>query len=198
MKHKVFYTLAIIAYVALTAIFIYVKMNLEKQLKECKGDPLRIENILLKEGFFHSYDFETINVDFENQIKDINQENYSLSELTKGETTVVLMIYAGSCNNCVEENIKYVKKLEKDTGFNVLIGIAGMKNRRFKAFVSNHKIGKIAYQIPDDYFEGFKYSPIVYFLVTEDLDTRCFYAPSDAFNELTQDYFSKIKMIYQP
>ncbi len=157
---------------------------------------LRMKNIILEEGFFHSYDFEGLSVDFYGYIKDYKNDSSNLAQIAKSKTTLVLLIYAESCNKCEDENINAVKKFKKNYKSNVFIGIAGLNDRRFKAFVTNHEIQDIAYHIPDGYFEGFKFNPIVYFLVTDQLETRCFYAPSDIFPGLTQSYFLKIKRLY--
>ena len=156
---------------------------------------IREENTLLREGFFHFYDFETVSINFSGCVQDYKLDYVDFKKLLKKDYTLVLFIHVESCNSCTYENIKSIKKLHKDSKLNVLICIEGLNTRKFEAFVSNNDISDIAYLLPDGTFGGFYLNPVVYCVVDKSLNTKYFFSPSNIYPDLTQDYFSKIGLI---
>jgi len=156
---------------------------------------LRIENILLKEGFFHSYDFEGIKINFTQKIFNSNLQEITLNDIIKNKATLVLFIMRG-CDKCIYDNIKKIKEFRHNSKLNVIIGIAGLDKRQFKSFVHNNKIKNYSYLIPDDYFSGFKINPVVYFVIDSSHNLKYFYAPNYLFSTLTNDYLTKIINIF--
>jgi len=197
MKNRYFFivflflSLLLIATIFKGKIFSMTQNNIDS----IEHNQSRFENNLLKEGFFHSYDFETININFDEFIIDANGNPYTLNDLSSNAATVVLFVHPESCNKCVSANIKRISEFQS-SGLNTVIIIGGLKNRDFKAYVASYGISDIAYSMPDGYFEGFRFSPIVY-CVANNSEACCFYAPSEMLPELTNNYYEKINLIFK-
>lgn len=156
---------------------------------------LRTENILLKEGFFHSYDFEDVNIDFKQKIINSDLKEVTLKDVVNDKNTIALFIDVSSCDICTYNNIKKIKEFKHDSKVNILIGISGLDKRQFNSFVHSNKIIDDSYLIPEYYFSGFKNNPVVYFTIDSSCNLKYFYAPNDIFPSLTDDYLSKIHNI---
>ncbi|MDD3687488.1 MAG: hypothetical protein PHE56_12065 [Bacteroidales bacterium] len=173
-----------------------LRINISHAVDNTHLQNLRVENILLKEGFFHSYDYSTISIDMERRLLNHKSDSLNLREIAKGKITLALFLNIGSCGSCYMESIRNLKSLINTAKLNVMIGIGGLNQREFKAFVQTNKIEEFAYLMPDTFFSGFKINPVVYFVIDKNYRTTCFYAPSDVFPELTNDYFLKVCNLY--
>jgi hypothetical protein len=193
MKSKVYYAVFLCIVVIVNGVaFIYQQKTISRLKKmPLEAENKRVENILLKEGFFHTYDFENISIDYSVSVYNITDGNTKrLEDMFSGKNSIVLFMSVGSCN-CWYDNIKAIQDIRKKS--NVVIGIDGLTMREFKSFVSQNNIKEIAYLLPDGIFEGFKINPVVYFVVDKNLNSKYFYAPSIAFPDLTKIYLDKIK-----
>jgi hypothetical protein len=153
---------------------------------------LKTENVLLKEVFFHSYDYEGIEINFSQKIFDSNLQEITFIDIIKNENTLVLFINVSACDRCTYDNIKRIKDIKHKSKLNIFIGISGLDKRQFNSFVHNNKISDDSYLIPDNIFSGFRINPVVYFVIDSSHNLKYFYAPNDIFPTLTDDYFSKI------
>jgi hypothetical protein len=174
-------------------VFIYQKKTISRLRQvPLEAENRRIENILLKEGFFHTYDFEDISIDYSVFVHNVKGDTKKLEEVFSEKNTIVLFMSVGSCN-CEYDNIKAIQDIRKKS--NIVIGIDGLTMKVFKSFVSQHNIEEIAYLLPNGLFEGFKINPAVYFVVDKNLNSKYFYAPSMAFPDLTKIYLDKVRNI---
>jgi hypothetical protein len=193
MKSKIYYTIILCVIIIVNGIvFIYQQKTISR-LKQMPFDAekRRVENILLKEGFFHSYDFEDLSIDYSTFVYNANGDTVSLRELFSGKKTIVLFMSVGSCNFCAGDNIKAIRDLRKTS--DIMIGIDGLTMREFKSFVSQNNIKENVYCLPDRLFDGFNINPVVYFVVDENLKSKYFYAPSVVFPDLTKIYLEKME-----
>ncbi|NHB69967.1 hypothetical protein [Perlabentimonas gracilis] len=173
-----------------------LRIKISQNLDNAQLHSLRVENILLKEGFFHSYDYSTISIDMERKLFNHKSDSLNLREITKDKLTLALFINIGACSSCYMESIHRVITLINEAKLDVMIGIGGLNQREFNAFVLTNKVEEYAYFIPENFFSGFKINPVVYFVIEKNFRTNCFYAPSDVFPELTNDYFLKLTDLY--
>ncbi|MDD2197763.1 MAG: hypothetical protein PHW91_11325 [Bacteroidales bacterium] len=155
---------------------------------------IRIENKLLKEGFFHSYDFSFFHLDLDKTIYTNNNDGTSISFQSKDKTTLVLLINAKGCSTCFQEHLNMVESINTTRKFGALIGIEGFNERDFNIFIDQNGLSENTYRLPNNFYEGFQNSSIIYFLVHKG-EATCFYAPSDSFPSLTADYYDKIDNI---
>lgn len=182
----------------LSAVIIFSIVEYRKLAKKYNqlyggNEAIRVENTLLKEGFFHSYDYETVPINFTSYVQNYKLDSILLNSILQYKKTLILFVHVESCTGCTYENIKRIKKLQKDSELDILIGIEGLSFRKFQAFVSNNDIKDFAYRLPDRFFQGFYLNPVVYFVVDETLETRYFFAPSNIYPQLTQEYFNKLQ-----
>lgn len=151
-------------------------------------DNLRVENVLLKEGFFHNCDFDFIPIDFSLEISD----TINLSILVNENNSLVLFVNPMICSSCIPDHLSSIRRFAESTGINVIIGVEGLSERQFNEFISQYGIEKYAVKLPDEFYSGFKISPIVYFVAKGGF-IGCFYAPSPNLPSLTQDYYAVVK-----
>lgn len=195
MKYKYYIITIIILFIAFAiSSYIAIKTIKEKEsLSECGS--LRVQNILLKEGFFHSYDFSRYPLDLNMQVTDASFNNAPLSSYINGPT-LFLFIDATGCNKCIMENIYRIKKFKKTCKIPIIVGVQTEDYSLFRSLVLQNNIDKYSFMLPTKWYEGFKLNPIFYFVADKYLNTNCFFAPSDAFPSLTDDYFQKVIELY--
>jgi hypothetical protein len=135
MKPKIYYIVILCIIIIANGIaFIYQQKTISRlRQMPLEFEKRRVENILLKEGFFHMYDFEDISIDYSVFIHNVNGDTKRLEELFSGKNSIVLFMSVGSCNSCVYDNIKAIRDLRKTS--NIMIGIDGLTVREFKAYV---------------------------------------------------------------
>lgn len=179
----------VILIVSLIFLIFYI-LSLKSDLSSFSN--LKTENVLLKEGFFHSYDYEGIEVDFAQKIFNSDLQEVTIDSIINNENTLVLFVNVSACDKCTYDNIKRMKEIKGNTKLDIFIGISGLDKRQFNSFVHNNKILDDAYLIPDYIFSGFRINPVVYFVIDSSHNLKYFYAPSDIFPTLTDEYFSKI------
>jgi len=195
MKTKYAYIAALVLLAFLSVCYYFDKSS-KKPISE---DPyriierLRVENYLLKEGFFHSCDFSFIPLELDQSFPNILGP-VNLHDLSENDHTLFLFVNPSACLPCVPEHLEDIKSFAEKNDINVVIGIEGMNEREFNIFVKQHKVELIAYRLPDGFYSGFYINPIVYFLKKGD-HIGCFYAPSPSFPSLTHDYFNLIRGI---
>jgi len=194
MKSKFFYVAFFVIIIIVNIVICIRQQKTMSQLTQVHNEmeAKRVENILLKEGFFHMYDFENISIDLSIPVRNINGDTTILKNLLEGENTLVLFIRVGSCNSCINSNLDFIRNVNKE--MKVLLGLSGLTMNEFKSFVSQNNLkDTLCYLLPDERFEGFKINPIVYFVVDVNLRTKYFYAPSIVFPELTKIYIDKVQ-----
>ncbi len=157
-------------------------------------EKMRVENILLKEGFFQSYNYENTFIDYSAYVSNANDETIKLQDLLSDKNCLILFMRVGSCRDCMYDNIEFVKDLKKKN-VNVLIGVEGLTVREFKSFINQYELENMAYRLPDNFFPQFEVNPVVYFVVGENLKSKYFYAPSLVFPDLTKEYFNIIEIL---
>lgn len=153
---------------------------------------LRQENILLKEGFFHTYDYEGATIEYKLPVYDAKGNKTKFSDVVRGKSSIVLFasMGAGSCRDCVFNNIEFIKK-QKD--INAVICIEGLSQKEFEIFAYQQGIEDIAYLVNRYMFTKLDINPVVYFVIDNDFVCKYFYAPSVHFPELVKDYLSVVK-----
>lgn len=196
MKKNAFFIAAILFLITLSIYLLNYNSKLKSKhtLKNGSCESIRIENILLKEGFFHSYDFSFFNLDLNKTIYTNYNDSTSISFQSKDKTTLVLLINAEGCSTCFQEHINMIESINTSRKFEVLIGIEGFSERDFNIFINQNGLSEYIYRLPNNFYRGFQNSSIIYFLVHKG-KAVCFYAPSDSFPSLTTDYYDKIDNI---
>lgn len=150
---------------------------------------LRQENILLKEGFFHTYDFEGASVEYGLPVYDSDGNAVYLKDVLAGKNWLALFATAGagSCRDCLWNNIEFIKSHKGNN--NVIVCIEGLSEREFEIFVRQQGIEDIAYRIHHYSFPRLDINPVVYFVIDRQYECRYFYAPSLLLPDLVNDYF---------
>ena len=154
---------------------------------------LRQENILLKEGFFHTYDYEDAAIDFRMPVYDIDGNMVWLQDKLIGKDWLALYISAGrgSCASCIVNNMEFIQKLQ-NMNLNLFVCVEGLDEREFLIFTNQYGIEDISYRIHDFAFPGKEFSPALFFIVDRNLNCKYFYAPSPLLPELTEIYYESI------
>lgn len=183
----------VIASISLVGINRNLRVKLRDSVNETSS--IKVENILLKEGFFHSYDFEVLPFDDSRMVYDHQNNALPFSDVIGNETTLVLFANVNSCGACSASHIERIKALQSTTKLKVVLGIDGMDERSFRAYVLNNNLEAFAYRLSESFYSGFQHSPVFYF-VADGLKRTCFYAPSDAFPSLTDVYYDKLNTMY--
>jgi len=196
MKNKKWNRFIIVIIILLILVglwFVFCQQDKIEKLEQVPVDigKMRVENILLKEGFFHSYDFEDIVVDCFSLFTNYEGDSINLAKIVSGEDKLIVFMNVGTCN-CVFDNLDLLGDLKKEK---IILGIDGLSNKEFKAFVSQNNIKDIAYLLPNNFYKGFEISPIIYFVLDKDLHVKYHYAPSLAFPELTDMYLKKVSTL---
>lgn len=196
MNSKIRIILVVLFFCAF-AINLFIVFYQHKKIKTFLEVPklleqMRWENILLKEGFFQSYNYENTIVDYSTYISNADDEIIKLQDLLSSKNSLILFIRVGSCRDCIYNDIKFLKDLKKKK-MNVLVGVEGLTVREFKSFIHQYELEDVAYYLHDDFFPEFDINPVVYFVVDENLKSKYFYTPSLAFPDLTKDYFNIIE-----
>ena len=155
---------------------------------------LRTENILLKEGFFHTYDYEGAAVDYSIPVFDLSGNAVYLNDILRGKNWIAMYISAGQggCASCIADNMEFIKRLQKDK-VNFFVCVEGLEDREFRIFTEQYDIEDNAYSIYDFAFPKKGLSPVVLFVVDSELNCRYFYAPSPWFPDLTYDYYEIVR-----
>ena len=153
---------------------------------------LRMENNLLKEGFFHTYDYEGASVNFDFPIYDVSANAINPHDLLEGENWLALFISAApdSCRECLLSNIEFIKNVKEE---NIFVGIEGLSQKDFQIFVKEYGLENIAYRVYNYAFSAFQVNPAVFFIIDQDLQCKYFFAPSPAFPDLVNDYYGVIR-----
>ncbi|WP_375585734.1 hypothetical protein [Cyclobacterium xiamenense] len=198
---KKYYIINLIVYIILFTIIIVLVFISYRPIKDNNSNSglvqnLRVKNVLLREGFFQFIDFSKLSLDFNIDVLNFNNSKINLYDELLNEKTVVLFIYASACMKCNSSNIKKILEFKNKSNLDILIGVDGLDFRAFKSFVKTYNIEEYSFVLPEKYFEGFQYSPVAYFVVSDNLKVCCFYAPSFIFPDLTDDYFSKVESFY--
>jgi hypothetical protein len=182
------------AFIANLIVIFYQHKKVKSLLEEIQQpvEKMRWENILLKEGFFQSYNYENTVIDYSDYVSNVNDESIKFQDLLSDKNWLILFMSVGSCRDCMYDNIEFIKDLKKKK-VNVLIGIEGLTVREFKSFINQYELENIAYRLPDNFFPQFSINPAVYFVIDKNLRSKYFYAPSLAFPDLTKDYFDIIE-----
>lgn len=201
MRKNTFFIAAILFLTIFLATFsIYLlryNLKLKSELSSLRNgacELLRTENLLLKEGFFHSYDFSFFHLNLSKPIYNKSSDSTSILLQSKDKTTLVLLYNAKGCGTCFQEHVGMVESISAIKNIETLIGVEGLNERDFKIFIDQHGLSENTYRLPNDFYEGFQNSSIIYFLVHKG-KAVCFYAPSDSFPSLTTDYYDKIDNI---
>ncbi len=179
--------------VFILVVFLFHKKTANKIAREpsVELNLIRKENALLREGFFHSYDYSFIPIPLTETITDFFEKPTSLQTLVRDKSTLILLANPLMCSPCVPIHVKAIFDFANQKRVNIIIGIEGLSSRQFQAFVSQNQIEKYAFLLPEGFYSGLQISPIVYFVSKNGIQ-GFFYAPSDNFPELTQDYFDVI------
>ena len=188
MKTHIFFIIILCFIITILGIVFLLLPREEKNTSLDQGKYM-VENILLKEGFFHSYDFEDITINYSDSVYGFNDKKVKIEDLFHNKNSLAVFMSVGSCN-CVYDNMEIIQKIKQKS--NVVICIDGLSKKDFRAFVLQYNIEEISYLLPERFFDGFVYNPIVYFVIDRSLKAKYFYAPSMAFPELTTDYLQKI------
>ncbi len=175
-----------------------VIISQHKRIQELSDIPeltmkLRQENILLKEGFFHTYDYEDAAIDFRMPVYDIDGNMVRLQDKLIGKDWLALYISAGrgSCASCIVNNMEFIQKLQ-NMNLNLFVCVEGLDEREFRIFTNQYGIEDISYRIHDFAFPGKEFSPALFFIVDRNLNCKYFYAPSPLLPELTEIYYESI------
>lgn len=175
-----------------------VIISQHKRIQELSDIPeltmkLRQENILLKEGFFHTYDYEDATVDYKLPVYDIKGNKVWLKDALIGKDWIAMYISAGkgSCASCVTNNMEFLRELQS-RDLNIFVCVEGLDKREFTAFVRQYGIDDIAYRIYDFGFPKKELSPALFFTVDRNLSCRYFYAPSPWLPELNEVWYETI------
>jgi hypothetical protein len=188
---------SIVIFIITIALFLLVLSKQRNSDKETNShiENLRVENILLKEGFFHSYDFKDFEVNFQKSIYTYNGDSINFNNISESNPTIFLLIDHGGCSDCYLNNITAIKDFYEKTKINTVIGIMGMDKRSFRAFAINNNIESYCYLLPNGFYDGFHLNSIIYF-VLDNFSLCCFYSPSYVLPSLTESYLLKIEDLY--
>ena len=191
MKTNIFLIIIILILACFTVILLY-KNSIAPNNYYGELQSIRVENTLLREGFFHSYDFEALTLNPDRPLLNYHGDSSTLKDMVQGSKALVMFMHVPSCEQCNFENLRKIKDLIAKNNNNIFIGLSGIGQRHFKSFVLNNDIKDHAYLLPVDYFEGFHINPIVYFVIFEDSRMRYFFSPANIYPQLTEDYFRKL------
>lgn len=195
MKTKYFYAVLIVVLFAAICLLYVSNRRYKASIDSLRHRPYLVENNLLKEGFFHSYDFENLQIETNTEVFSSSGDSVTLANLVADGRAVFLFAHTAACGACSFDNIDRIMRFSREQGFKVLIGIAGMSEKDFSSYVQNNGLEEIAFRLPSGFFREFEISPVVYFVMEPDGNVHYFYAPSNLLPELTSLYFEKIQIM---
>lgn len=172
--------------------FMIKEISEKLQISTHECEKLRWENNLLKEGFFQSYNYEDVKINYLADVTNVQGETAKLKDIVSGKNYLSIFMQVGQSRECMYSNIEIAKKLQKE-GLNVIVGLSGLGDSEFKAIVKQYKIGDIAYLLPNSFSSILDINPVVYFVIDKNLRSKYFYAPSMVYPDLTNDYTSLIE-----
>lgn len=68
------------------------------------AEQMRVENILLKGGFFQSYGYENTIIDYSTYVSNANDEIIKLQDLLSDKNSLILLMRVGSCRCVICKN----------------------------------------------------------------------------------------------
>ncbi|MDR0989148.1 MAG: hypothetical protein LBM06_06780 [Prevotellaceae bacterium] len=179
-------------------VFLYQKNNKNSfapnLLSACAK--ARAESILLKEGFFHMYDFEKLSINASTPVQNGQGIVMPFKDAIAEENKLLLFVQPTNCLSCVSENINAITSSALKN--KVVICVNGLGESDFKIFAKKHNIVDNAYRIPDSFFQGFAIQPVIFCVIdAEDHSLHFFYSPSIHLPEITTLYLDRISPLFK-
>lgn len=192
MKVSILYILSFCILLAYSTYSFFQLQNYHDEVNNLyeENDYMSFQNKLLIDGVFYAIELNNIDENCENYaLEDIVPQNYE--GMIIDDNLLVLALNLSGCSDCMLEEIERIKELGKSQNIGFLIGIVGLSDKEYRAYVSNYDILEHSFPLKVN-LPLFPHGSILYFVLTPNHKLKYFFAPSENLPYLTDQYLQKL------